>query len=123
MAGQILRSVGLALVGFGWPMHMGYHAAGLILAAGGMGFVSVCLWLAKAIFHHLAMYDIYNSTEPHNGLAMTVLGVVVPLLEPFFLIYVKEKDEGMPPRKDARPRQEEPVDADYRTPDDGPEQL
>ena len=122
LVGSVIRHLSYALIGFGYP-HMGYHMARLILTVGGMGFVSVFVWIAKVIFHHLCMYDLYSSAEPNNGLAMTVLGVVVPLLESFFLVYIREKDGGMPPRKDAPPRSDGPVDAEYASPDDGPEQL
>ena len=140
----------LELIGLGLGIHyaaaallrMGHmpHAAtiyALRWAVGGMvlGFLSICVWAARAVFHHMCMYDLYRSTDPKNDTAMTVLGIVIPVLELFFVFYVREKDDGMPPRRDqagtsgprpGQPEPEEPVDADYRSPDyefHDPEQL
>lgn len=132
---MILRHLSLAIVGlmgFGYPNHIGYHMAHVIFASGSVGFLTTCSWIARVIFHHMCMYDLYRSADPKNDTAMTVLGIVLPILEPFFVLSLKEKDEGMPPRRDRpngnaqrpyNPEPERPVDPVYNTPTDGPEQL
>lgn len=120
------------LYSYGHSNDFGYYMARLILTGGILGFLTLCAGIARVIFHHMCMYDLYRSTDPKNDTAMTVLGIVIPLLEPFFLLYVKDKDGGMPPRRDRpngnaqrpyNPEPERPVDPVYETPTDGPEQL
>lgn len=55
--------------------------------------------IAIAVVRYMAMYDIYTSCTPQNNVLFLVLSIVFRLTEPFFLFFVRNKEEGMPPRK------------------------
>ncbi len=70
----------------------------------------VLLWLgimavaiARAIIHFMAMYDIYTSLDPAYSLVYLLVSIFVNVTEPFFVFFNRNKDLGMPPRKDATP--------------------
>jgi hypothetical protein len=47
----------------------------------------------------IALYDLYRSCDPNNAVAYLLLTIFVNWLTPVFLMIVRKKDEGMPPRK------------------------
>ena len=53
------------------------------------------------------MYDIYTSCTPKNNVLFLVLSILFNITEPFFLFFTRNKDEGMPPRRQ-QPVYEEP---------------
>ena len=55
--------------------------------------------IATAVFHYMAMYDIYTSCTPKNNVVFLVLSIIFSVTEPFFLFFTRNKDEGMPPRR------------------------
>ena len=55
--------------------------------------------IAIAVVRYMAMYDIYTSCSPQNNVLFLVLSIVFSVTEPFFLLFIRNKDEGMPPRK------------------------
>ena len=55
----------------------------------------------------LALYDVYKSCEPDNSVLYLVLSILFSPTEPFFLFFNREKDLGMPPRK------QKTVEAEY----------
>jgi len=65
------------------------------------------------VFRCISMYDLYRSCQPDNAVLYLVLGIFFNFLEPVFVMLVRKKDEGMPPRKP------EPVyhalDTEYQT--------
>jgi len=68
------------------------------------GILGLCLPLigvsiAIAVVHYMAMYDIYTSCTPQNNVIFLVLSILFGVTEPFFLFFTRNKDEGMPPRK------------------------
>lgn len=62
--------------------------------------------IAYAVFRYMALYDIYKSLDPANCVLFLVLSILFGVTEPFFLFFSREKDGGMPPRK--QPVQEAP---------------
>ena len=77
-----------------------------------MGILGLCLPLAgvaiaTAVIHYMAMYDIYTSCTPKNNVVFLVLSIIFNITEPFFLFFIRHKDEGMPPRRQ-EPVYEEP---------------
>lgn len=69
-----------------------------------MGMVGLCLPLvgvaiAYAVIYYMAMYDIYRSLDPDNSVLFLVLSILFSITEPFFLFFNRNKDKGMPPRK------------------------
>ena len=76
---------------------------GLVLGAV-FGILGLCLPLAGvsiaiAVVRFMALYDIYTSCQPQNNVLFLVLSIIFRITEPFFLFLCRDKDEGMPPRK------------------------
>lgn len=68
------------------------------------GILGLCLPLlgvsiATAVVRYMAMYDIYTSCTPQNNVLFLVLSIIFGITEPFFLFFTRNKDDGMPPRK------------------------
>ena len=68
------------------------------------GILGLCLPLmiltiANAVIRFMAMYDIYNSCTPQNSVIFLVLSILFRVTEAFFLFFIRNKDDGMPPRK------------------------
>lgn len=87
-----------------------------------IGVVALCLPLigitiAIKVYHYMAMYDIYTSCTPQNNVIFLVLSIVFSITEPFFLFFTRNRDDGMPPRREA------PVDAPPREPWNEPDTL
>lgn len=62
--------------------------------------------IAYAVLRYMALYDIYKSLDPANCVLFLVLSILFGITEPFFLFFSRNKDDGMPPRKE--PVQEAP---------------
>ena len=67
--------------------------------------------IAYAVFRYMALYDIYKSLDPDNCVLFLVLSILFGVTEPFFLFFSREKDGGMPPRK--QPVQDTPSSDDW----------
>lgn len=65
--------------------------------------------LAYAIIRYMALYDLYKSLDPSNCVLFLVLSILFGFLEPFFLFFNREKDLGMPPRRNVPPHTAQPV--------------
>lgn len=77
-----------------------------------LGILGLCVpmagvGIATAVVRYMAMYDIYTSCTPKNNVIFLVLSIIFSITEPFFLFFTRNKDDGMPPRR------QEPV---YETP-------
>ena len=55
--------------------------------------------IAYAVIHYMALYDLYRSCEPGNGLLYILLTIFVGWLTPILMMICRKKDGGMPPRK------------------------
>ena len=69
-----------------------------------LGILGLCLPLmgvaiATAVIHYMALYDVYTSCTPQNNVVFLVLSILFSVTEPFFLFFTRNKDDGMPPRK------------------------
>lgn len=65
--------------------------------------------IAAMVIRYMALYDVYTSMDPGNNVLFLVLSIFFQVTEPFFLFFNRNKDEGMPPRKQpaAAPREEQ----------------
>ena len=68
------------------------------------GILGLCLpmaavAIAAAVIRYMALYDIYRSMDPANCVLFTVLSILFGITEPFFLFFNRNKDLGMPPRR------------------------
>ena len=66
---------------------------GLLLPLGVVG-------IAYCIFYYMALYDLYTSLDPENHVLFLVLSIFFSVTKPFFLFFSREKDKGMPPRRE-----------------------
>lgn len=66
---------------------------GLLLPLGIVG-------IAYCIIYYMALYDLYTSLDPENNVLFLVLSIFFSVTKPFFLFFSREKDNGMPPRRD-----------------------
>lgn len=69
-----------------------------------VGILGMCLPLigaaiAYAVIRYMALYDIYRSMDPANCVLFLVLSILFGITEPFFLFFNRNKDLGMPPRR------------------------
>lgn len=62
--------------------------------------------IAFAVIRYMALYDIYRSMDPVNCVLFTVLSILFGVTEPFFLFFNRNKDLGMPPRREETVYQE-----------------
>ena len=67
--------------------------------------------IAYAVFRYMALYDIYKSLDPANCVLFLVLSILFGVTEPFFLFFSRNKDDGMPPRR--QPVQDPPSSNDW----------
>ena len=56
--------------------------------------------IAYSIIYYMALYDIYESCDPGNKVLYLVVGIFVGIAQAIFLFICRNKDGGMPPRKD-----------------------
>lgn len=98
------------MVGFAEQMMYSGSQAMEGIAAGGAMAGSVLISLLNSVvsivtlvFWHIALYDLYTSCNPKNNVVFLVLGIVFSFLTPFFIFANRNKDGGMPPRKQPAP--------------------
>ena len=59
--------------------------------------------IAKVVIRCMALYDVYKSMDPANCVIFLVLSILFKVTEPFFLFFSRNKDNGMPPRRQPEP--------------------
>lgn len=63
--------------------------------------------IAKVVLYYMSLYDVYTSCDPQNNVLFLVLSIFFGITRPFFLFFNREKDLGMPPRRQTPPPQPE----------------
>lgn len=86
------------------------HIMGPVLAVAGISLVMSGVSIAYAVIRYMALYDLFKSMDPNNCVVFLVLSILFHI-EAFFLFFTRNKDGGMPPR-----RQAEPVYTTYEQP-------
>lgn len=76
---------------------------GPVLSILGLCIPLVGVSIAYAIIRYMALYDLYKSLDPSNCVLFLVLSILFSVTEPFFLFFNREKDLGMPPRRQTPP--------------------
>ncbi len=86
---------------------------GMLIALLGLVLPFVAVIIAFCVIRYMALYDVYRSLDPSNAVLYLVLSILFSPTEPFFLFFNRDKDLGMPPRKQ-KPTYEQPVyEQDY----------
>lgn len=105
VSGQLMSSGSQAMEGIA----AGGALAGSVL----ISLLNSLVSIVSLVFWHIALYDIYSSCNPKNNVVFLVLGIIFSFLTPFFVFASRNKDGGMPPRKQPAPA--EPVDAQWKS--------
>jgi len=108
-------AIGMAVAGIGIAVAVNIFGSAMRGAVNGgrmlemvlgpaVGIAGLCLPLAGlsiafAVIRYMALYDIYRSMDPVNCVLFTVLSILFGVTEPFFLFFNRNKDLGMPPRR------------------------
>lgn len=74
-----------------------------VLGMMGMYLPLLGVGIAKTVLRYMALHDLYVSVDPRNSTMYTVLSILFNVTEPFFLFFNRNKDEGMPPRREPEP--------------------
>ena len=56
--------------------------------------------IATLVFWHWSLYELYTSCKPRSNMLFLILGIFFGFLIPFFIFACRNKEEGMPPRRD-----------------------
>ena len=78
----------------------------LAYVAGMMGLLLPILGvsIAHAIIYYMALFDVFTSCDPENRTVFFVVGLLIGITRPVFLFICRNKDLGMPPRRDIPPQ-------------------
>lgn len=72
---------------------------GLALSLFGLSLPLIGIAIAYTVFRYMALYDVYKSMDPSNCILFLVLSILFGITRPFFLFFSRNKDDGMPPRR------------------------
>lgn len=68
----------------------------IALLAAAIGILELWFFILKL----MALYDVYRSCDPSNALLFLILNILLPVTYPILLFLNREKENGMPPRKE-----------------------
>lgn len=113
IAGIALSSFVSTYISGGFVLTTGQVSADQLASLGMVGtlmnFVQSGLEIATFVFWHMALYDLYTSCNPKNNVLFLVLGIIFGFLIPYFIFACRNKEEGMPPRREAPQYQHQPT--------------
>lgn len=72
-----------------------------LLCVMGIGVIGWVLMVLAAVFQYVSVYDLYASCIPDYKVLFLVLSILFPVAMPILVFVCRNKDFGMPPRKDA----------------------
>ena len=72
-----------------------------LLGVAGLGIVLWVLSVVTAVFRYVCVFDLYASCIPNYKVLFLVLSILFPVAMPIVIFACRNKDHGMPPRKDA----------------------
>ena len=68
-----------------------------ILGLAGALFVAA---IVRTVIHYMAGYDLYTAASGRYGVVFLVVSIFLCFLEPYFVFFIRNQDDGMPPRYD-----------------------
>lgn len=83
----------------GGQITQGVVAGGAFGVSALLSLVSSGVSIALLVFWFISLYDLYTSCDPKNNVVFLVLGILFSFLNAFFIFANRNKDRGMPPRK------------------------
>ena len=70
-----------------------------------VSFAMSAVGIVTTVFTYICAYNLFASCQPKNKTLFLVLSIIFPVVYAFFVFACRNKDLGMPPRKDAAPQQ------------------
>lgn len=70
-----------------------------------VSFAMSAVGIVSAVFMYICSYNLFASCQPKNKTLFLVLSIIFPVTYAFFVFACRNKDLGMPPRRDAAPQQ------------------
>jgi len=109
IAGIVVSSLVSTMINGSFMLSTGEVTMDQLVSLGTLGTVlnlaTSALEIATFVFWQIALYDLYSSCNPKNNVLFLVLGIIFGFLVPFFIFACRNKEEGMPPRRE-EPRYE-----------------
>ena len=94
--GTLFQEMGYGYAGYSQGIGASMAGGAISLLVSLLGsIVSIIL----VVFWYISLYDLYTSCDPKNNTLFLVLGIIFPVVVPFFLFACRKKDLGMPPKK------------------------
>ena len=116
----------VAVIRWGFSFQAGASETAIMNSIMGsiMGVLALCLpWagvaIASAVLSYMALYDIYTSCDPANNTVYLVLSILFGFTKAIFLFLCRNRDDGMPPRRDAQPQYRQPTQEPWEQQDTG----
>ena len=98
--GTVIGAIGGAVAGRNEDMIM-RGMMGPLAGVFGLALPLVGVTIAAAVIRYMALYDLYSSCDPDNKTVFVVLSILFGITVPVFLFLCRNKDYGMPPRREA----------------------
>ncbi len=118
IAGIVVSSLISTMINGSFMLSTGEVSMDQLASLGTLGtvlnLVTSGLEIAIFVFWQIALYDLYSSCNPKNNVLFLVLGIIFGFLVPFFIFACRNKEEGMPPRRE-EPRYEYQPNPESRT--------
>ena len=104
IAGIVVSSLVSTMINGSFMLSTGEVTMDQLASLGTLGtvlnLVTSALEIATFVFWQIALYDLYSSCKPKNNVLFLVLGIIFGFLVPFFIFACRNKEEGMPPRRE-----------------------
>lgn len=106
LVGIAVSSLASTMATGSFVLTMGEVSMDQLASLGALGtilnLVTSALEIATFVFWQIALYDLYTSCTPKYNVLFLVLGIFFGITVPFFIFAVRNKEEGMPPRREAQ---------------------
>ena len=68
---------------------------GVLMAVGVPYLLFLGVAVTDMVFYQICNFDLYRSCNPQNAVVFLVLGIIIPVCQPFFYFACRKKDLGM----------------------------
>jgi len=96
-------SLAFHMVGEYIPDELPYESLVMLFVMLGLLLVMLVAAIVLAVFRYIALYDLYKSCDPGDAAVFLVLSILFSVLMPLFIFFMRNKEGGMPPRREAIP--------------------
>lgn len=71
------------------------EAGAFVLLSAIPSILGAVVGIVTLVFYHICNYDFYRSCKPESAVVFLVLGILLPVCQPFFYFACRKKDLGM----------------------------